>query len=160
MANRANLVNLDAMIIREDFAVKSAQTSAHYDKQDKISVRDFAADGLLGSLLRKPDFQRETNHWTPEQVVSLLECYVDGDLIPSVILWQSETATFVIDGGHRLSVLRAWVEDDYGDGHLSLSYFGTELSKEQKRVASRTRQLVESKIGRWSTLQKKGSSPI
>ncbi len=103
MANRANLVNLDAMIIREDFAVKSSQTPAHYDKQDKISVRDFAADGLLGSLLRKPDFQRETNHWTPEQVVSLLECYVDGDLIPSVILWQSETATFVIDGAIALA---------------------------------------------------------
>ncbi|MCB1569807.1 MAG: DUF262 domain-containing protein [Xanthomonadales bacterium] len=160
MANRANLVNLDAMITREDFAVKSSQSSPHYDKQDKISVRDFTADGLLGSLLRKPDFQRETNHWTPEQVVSLLECYVDGDLIPSVILWQSDTATFVIDGGHRLSVLRAWIEDDYGDGHLSLSYFGTELSKEQKRVASRTRQLVESKIGRWSTLQKKAKDSL
>jgi hypothetical protein len=115
---------------------------------------------LLGSLLRKPDFQRETNHWTPEQVVSLLECYVEGDLIPSVILWQSETATFVIDGGHRLSVLRAWIEDDYGDGHLSLSYFGTEISKEQKRIAQRTRQLIESKIGRWSTLQKKAKDSL
>src|SRR3546814_119216 len=160
MANRANLVNLDAMITREDFAVKSSQSSPHYDKQDKISIRDFTADGLLGSLLRKPDFQRETNHWTPEQVVSLLECYVEGDLIPSVILWQSETATFVIDGGHRLSVLRAWIEDDYGDGHLSLSYFGIEISKEQKRVAQRTRQRVESRIGRWSTLQKKAKDTL
>lgn len=160
MANRANLVNLDAMITREDFAVKSAQSSPHYDKQDKISVRDFTADGLLGALLRKPDFQRETNHWSPEQVVSLLECYVEGDLIPSVILWQSETATFVIDGGHRLSVLRAWIEDDYGDGHLSTSYFGNELTKEQKRVAQRTRQLIEAKIGRWSTLQKKAKESL
>lgn len=160
MANRANLVNLDAMITREDFAAKSSQSSPHYDKQDKISIRDFTADGLLGSLLRKPDFQRETNHWTPEQVLSLLECYVDGDLIPSVILWHSELATFVIDGGHRLSVLRAWIEDDYGDGHLSLSYFGTEISKEQKRVAQRTRQLIESKIGRWSTLQKKAKDSL
>lgn len=160
MANRANLVNLDAMIAREDFAVKSAQSTQHYDKQDKISVRDFTADGLLGSLLRKPDFQRETNHWTPEQVLSLLECYVEGDLIPSVILWQSETATFVIDGGHRLSVLRAWIEDDYGDGHLSLAYFGTEISREQKRIAQRTRQLIDTKIGRWSTLQKKAKESL
>lgn len=160
MANRANLVNLDAMIIREDFAVKSSQSSPHYDKQDKISVRDFTADGLLGSLLRKPDFQRETNHWTPEQVVSLLECYVDGDLIPSVILWQSETSTFVIDGGHRLSVLRAWIEDDYGDGHLSLNYFGSEISREQRRVAQRTRQLIEARIGRWSNLQKKSKESL
>ena len=153
MANRANLVNLDAMIMREDFAATSSQPATHYDKQDKISVRDFTADGLLGSLLRKPDFQRETNHWSPEQVLSLLECYVDGDLIPSVILWQSQTTTFVIDGGHRLSVLRAWVEDDYGDGHLSLAYFGTEISREQKRIAQRTRHLFESKIVRWSNLQ-------
>lgn len=160
MANRANLVNLDAMIAREDFAVISSQSPPHYDKQDKISIRDFTADGLLGSLLRKPDFQRETNHWTPEQVFSLLECYVEGDLIPSVILWQSETATFVIDGGHRLSALRAWIEDDYGDGHLSLNYFGTEISKEQKRVAQRTRELIESKIGRWTTLQKKAKDSL
>jgi hypothetical protein len=27
---------------------------------------------------------------------------------------------FVIDGGHRLSALRAWMEDDYGDGTISL----------------------------------------
>lgn len=160
MASRANLVNLDAMITREDFAAKSSQSSPHYDKQDKISVRDFTAEGLLGSLLRKPDFQRETNHWTPEQVFSLLECYVKGDLIPSVILWQSEVATFVIDGGHRLSVLRAWIEDDYGDGHLSLAYFGAEISKEQRRIAQRTRQLIESKIGRWTTLQKKAKESL
>lgn len=160
MTNRANLVNLDAMIIREDFAVKSSQNFTHYDKQDKISVRDFTADGLLGSLLRKPDFQRETNHWTPEQILSLLECYVEGDLIPSVILWQSETATFVIDGGHRLSVLRAWIENDYGDGKLSLAYFGTEISKEQKRIAERTRQLIDSKIGRWSILQTKAKESL
>src|SRR3546814_5902045 len=104
MANRANLVNLDAMITREDFAVKSSQSSPHYDKQDKNSIRDFTADGLLGSLLRKLDFQREPNHWTPEKVLSLLACYVESDLSPSIILFQSETANFVLHGGQRPSV--------------------------------------------------------
>ena len=42
---------------------------------------------------------------------------------------------FVIDGGHRLSALRSWVEDDYGDGHLSFKYFGSEnISQEQKKL--------------------------
>src|SRR4051794_11511525 len=50
-------------------------------------------------MLRKPGFQRETNHWTPVQVVSLIQCFVEGDLIPSVILWSSPTSVFVIDGG-------------------------------------------------------------
>ena len=126
------LVNLDAMITRADFA--QIQDDDHgYDTFDKISIHHFTNEGLTGKILRKPDFQRETNHWTPEQVVSLLECFVSGDLIPSVILWKSPTFLFVIDGGHRLSVLKSWVEDDYGDGYISLKYFREAISERQKR---------------------------
>ena len=60
---------------------------------------------------------------------------------------------FVIDGGHRLSSLRAWMLDDYGDGPLSLAFCGTEISEEQKRIAKRTRRLIETSIGRYSTLR-------
>ncbi len=118
MALRSNLVNLDAMIKREDFATSDAESSS-FENVSTISLRDFTKGGLIGPSLRKPDFQRETNHWSPEQVVSLLECFVNGDLIPSVILWQSPTYLFVIDGGHRLSALKAWIDDDYGDGPTS-----------------------------------------
>jgi hypothetical protein len=138
MAGRANLVNLDAMIKRADFASEEAEESL-FENVSTISVRDFTKGGLIGPNLRKPDFQRETNHWNPQQVVSLLECFTSGDLIPSVILWQSPTYLFVIDGGHRLSVLRAWIEDDYGDGPLSQAYFGGEISKEQKKIAEKWR---------------------
>ncbi|HCD8760911.1 TPA: DUF262 domain-containing protein, partial [Escherichia coli] len=111
MASKANLVNLDAMISREDFSAQS-DNDLSFESIQNIAMRDI---GMLSGLLRKPDFQRETNHWTPEQVVSLLKSFVTGDLIPSVILWKS-SFVFVIDGGHRLSVLRAWKENDYGDG--------------------------------------------
>ena len=141
-----NLVNLDAMIARADFSGQEEPTTS-FDNIASISVRDFTPAGMIGPHLRKPDFQRETNHWTPEQVVSLLECYVNGDLIPSVILWRSNSHVFVIDGGHRLSVLRAWVEDDYGDGPISQPYFGYEVSKEQKKVAKRARALIEERVG-------------
>ena len=43
----------------------------------------------------------------------LIESFLDGELIPAVILWQSATHIFVIDGGHRLSALLAWAHDDY-----------------------------------------------
>lgn len=154
MASRANLVNLDAMIKRADFASEEAEESL-FENVSTISVRDFTKGGLIGPSLRKPDFQRETNHWNPNQVVSLLECFTSGDLIPSVILWQSPTYLFVIDGGHRLSVLRAWIEDDYGDGPLSQSYFGGEISKEQKKIAQKTRSLINSTIGSWQHFQAK-----
>lgn len=148
MAGRGNLVNLDAMIKREDFAAGEGENST-FETINNISVRDLVSGGFTMPILRKPDFQRETNHWTPEQVVSLLECYVNGDLIPSVILWKSPSFLFVIDGGHRLSVLKAWVEDDYGDGQLSHKMFGHEISTEQKKAAEKTRKLVKERIGTW-----------
>ncbi|TCP73482.1 uncharacterized protein DUF262 [Pseudomonas putida] len=148
MALRSNLVNLDAMIKREDFAAEDSEASS-FENVSTISLRDFTPDGLIGPSLRKPDFQRETNHWAPEQVVSLLECFINGDLIPSVILWQSPTYLFVIDGGHRLSVLKAWIEDDYGDGPTSQTFFGYQISEEQRKNAQKTRNLVAKRVGSW-----------
>lgn len=158
MAGKSDLVNLDAMIKREDFAASDTGI-VDYDMVQRIAIRDFTPGGLMGPSLRKPDFQRETNHWVPEQVASLLECFVNGDLIPSVILWKSPTNIFVIDGGHRLSALRAWVEDDYGDGPLSSSFFGHEISDAQKKSAKRTRELVAAKVGPWKHFQTRSDDP-
>jgi HNH endonuclease len=60
---------------------------------------------------------------------------------------------FVIDGGHRLSALRAWMVDDYGDGPISLAFYGGDISEEQKRIAKRTRKLIETTVGRYSKLR-------
>jgi hypothetical protein len=154
MGSKTNLVNLDAMIERSDFAMQSSEDSS-YENVATISLRDFMEAGLTGQLLRKPDFQRETNHWKPDQVFSLLECFVNGDLIPSVILWRSNTFLFVIDGCHRLSVLKAWIYDDYGDGKLSYEYFGREISQSQKAAATITRNLINSNIGSWKSFELK-----
>lgn len=152
MAAKSNLVNLDAMIKRADFAHQQDEDSS-FETFNSIPARDLASGSPTVALLRKPDFQRETNHWTPDQVVSLLECYINGDLIPSVILWMSPSYLFVIDGGHRLSVIRAWMEDDYGDGQISHKLFGHDISAEQKKAAEKTRKLVKEKIGPWSYYQ-------
>lgn len=149
MTAKSNLVNLDAMIKRADFAHQQDENSS-FETFNSIPARELASGSPIVALLRKPDFQRETNHWTPDQVVSLLECYINGDLIPSVILWMSPSFLFVIDGGHRLSVIRAWMEDDYGDGQISHKLFGHDISAEQKRAAEKTRKLVKEKIGAWS----------
>lgn len=155
-----NLVNLDAMILREDFALQSKSTSPTFDNITTISVQNFLPGNFIAPILRKPDFQRETNHWTPEQVVSLLECFISGDLIPSVILWRSPTYLFVIDGGHRLSALRAWIEDDYGDGPTSKKFFGDNaIPKEQKLAAKKTRDMISEKIGSWQQFQSLANSP-
>lgn len=153
MSKSQFLVNLDAMITRADFAQTTGNDNSS-EIIDRISITDFTT-GLTGRLLRKPDFQRETNHWTPAQVFSLLECFINNDLIPSVILWKSPTFLFVIDGGHRLSVLKAWVEDDYGDGPLSLKYFGDSISSNQKKSAEKVRKLVADSFGTYQHIKTK-----
>ena len=51
--------------------------------------------------------------------------------------------------------MRAWIEDDYGDKSLSAKFYeGQEISKEQKKMAKKTRALVEEKVGRYSELCK------
>lgn len=146
----AGKVNLDAMIPRADFAATDEAYEMDLFTTFKISELDRKSP--IRSLLRKPDFQRETNHWTPAQVVTFLASFLDNELIPAVILWKSPRHLFVIDGGHRLSALRAWMEDDYGDGNVSMAFYNNEISEEQKRVARRTRSLVNTKIGKFSTL--------
>lgn len=148
----AQRVNLDAMIPREDFGRETDEGIS------KEQIRDFQisylrSDSPIQRQLRKPDFQRETNHWTPDQVVTFVASFLDEEVIPSLILWKSPAFIFVIDGGHRLSALRAWIEDDYGDGLISQAFYKGEIVDEQKKIAKRTRQLVEQKVGRFSTLQ-------
>jgi hypothetical protein len=155
MSRKNNPVNLDAMIPREDFAIESGKEAANFKRFDSIGVRELKNDSLILPLLRKPDFQRETNHWSPIQIVSLLECFVNGDLIPAVIVWGSSSYLFVVDGGHRLSAIRAWLLDDYGDGPVSSAYFGHAISKEQRRAAQATRELVDKSavLGKWQHLE-------
>jgi hypothetical protein len=154
MASKSNLVNLDALIKRADFGLESSENQ-EIEKTSSIGLRDLMENSLMVPNLRKPDFQRETNHWGPEQVVSFLESFVNGDVVPSVILWKSSTYIFVIDGGHRWSALRAWIEDDYGDNVISYDYFGRQISKEQKRTAEKTRNLIDNSVGSFKELQAK-----
>src|SRR5690606_31927122 len=40
--------------------------------------------------LKKPDFQRETNAWSPIQCKDFIESVFLGQIIPSIILWKSQ----------------------------------------------------------------------
>lgn len=148
----ADKVNLDAMIPRADFAATSSDESSA-EKIQSFSIEQLKQDSLLVHRLRKPDFQRETNHWDPQQILVFLKSYLDNELVPSVILWQSTSHVFVIDGGHRISTLRAWIEDDYGDGPISSKFYKGALPEDQKRVAKRVRTLITKEIGTYAMVR-------
>jgi len=154
----ASKVNLDALIFREDFAVIS-EGSATPAKQS-IQIGELERDAFFYGAIRKPDFQRETSEWTPDRVTGLIRTFIEGDLIPAVILWQHKELLFVIDGSHRLSALISWVQDDYGDGDRSQHFFEYTIPAEQAAIAKRTRKAVEKEFGSYKSHKEAILNPV
>lgn len=152
---KTDAVNLDALIPRQDLEVVDQSTNASTAPKDiPIPVSELATDKLHYRLLRKPSFQRETDDWSIDHVVTLLKSFRDGHLIPAVILWRGNTGyTFVIDGAHRLSALIAWVNDDYGAGLISSQFF-RDIPKRQKMIAEECRKQVASVVGTYAELSR------
>ena len=139
-------VNLDALIEREDFEVEENTNPG--TKKETISIEDIKADSFFISKIRKPDFQRETNEWDSERICELIKSFIEGDLIPAIILWRSTGRyLFVIDGSHRLSALSAWVNNDYGDGEISKQFYDGVIPDERLKLAEETRKLINKKVG-------------
>jgi hypothetical protein len=156
-----HLVNLDALIRREDFEVKTVPPPQPAQLTATMKVTELEANALTYQALRKPDFQRETANWPPEKIADFIRSFLDGDLIPSIILWRSPDSgnIFVIDGAHRLGALIAWVHDDFGDGNVSQAFFEHNIAPEQISAAKKTRAIVKKSIGSYLDIQYAGKNP-
>ena len=148
-------ITLDALIPREDLNILSTTgSSGNTRNKTTLSIEDLKYDSFFFSALRKPIFQRETNEWDAEKVCSMIESFVNDELVPAIILWRNQGGyIFVIDGAHRLSSLGAWINDDYGDGQISTSYYGNYISEEQRNIAEKTRKLVNDRIGAYKEIE-------
>ena len=154
----SNLVNLDAIIPREDWdALPDIPARDVGQSESKITFKciEFEKSGLAFKFLKKPEFQRETSSWEPYKVVNLIKSFLEGDLIPSVIIWTNPKSNnlFVIDGAHRLASLIAWIHDDYGNGKLSQTFFKEKIPPEQKNAHKKTKDLIEEKIGTYESIK-------
>jgi Protein of unknown function DUF262 len=152
-------VNLDALIKREDFETGGADGVA--GKEPIFKVEELSHDRMYFTVLRKPDFQRTTNNWTPEMIVDLVKSWLDGDLVPALILWHSKQSgkVFIVDGAHRLSALIGWVNDDYGDGPISNDFFD-DISPAQKKFHKTTQDLMAQRVGSYRELHRMAMNPL
>ena len=100
----ANNVFLDAMIMRADFGDIPEKEEAT-TKIVSLSLEGLKSTSYLVHQLRKPDFQRETNHWTPLQVVTFLKSFLDRELVLSIILGSRRAMrlSLMVDTGSALS---------------------------------------------------------
>jgi Protein of unknown function DUF262 len=154
-------VNLEALIKREDFNA-SAGSKPKQGTASTFKLDELQKDKLYYKVLRKPDFQRITDNWTPEMIVDFVVSFLDWDMIPSIILWHSQDTgnVFVIDGAHRVSALIAWVNDDYGNGSISREALNFEVPNKQIEFHEKTKALMaERKIGDYTRLYAIGLNP-
>jgi hypothetical protein len=155
----SDVVNLDALILREDFNSEEGAAAGEKGKFE-ASKTDLSKGESFYLTLRKPDFQRETAAWSPEAVCSFLESFVDGDLIPAVICWQSASRlNFVIDGAHRLSAVMGWLQDDYGAGDDSIKFYNNNIPLDQRKVHEKTRALINERIGSFKEIKAETDNP-
>jgi len=146
-------VNLDALIKREDFETGGADSVG--GKEPIFKVEELSHDRMYFTVLRKPDFQRTTNNWSPEMIVDLVKSWLDGDLVPALILWHSKQSgkVFIVDGAHRLSALIGWVNDDYGNGAISRDFFD-EIPPAQAKFHKTTQELMAQRVGSYKELHR------
>jgi len=121
-------VNLDSLILRQPF--ESVSDASVMGTDPLFRLEELQRTKMYFGLLRKPDFQRETAHWSPSVIVEFVRTFLDGGLIPSIIIWHSRDTNnvYIIDGAHRVSALIAWVNDDYGGGEISAEGVGARRS--------------------------------
>jgi hypothetical protein len=152
-------VNLDSLIKREDFETGGADGVG--GKEPIFKVEELSHDRMYFTVLRKPDFQRTTNNWTPEMIVDLVKSWLDGDLVPALILWHSKQSgkVFVVDGAHRLSALIGWVNDDYGNGTISTGFFD-EIPPAQVKFHKTTQELMAQRVGSYKELHRMAMNPL
>jgi Protein of unknown function DUF262 len=154
-------VHLDHLIKRQSLRYTSSLKDEEADargfplgQEDRgLRYSDIANDRWF-SFLRKPDFQRETNAWLPQDCVDFLDSVVNGRIIPSIILWQNKEngLIYILDGAHRLSVIRAWMKDDWGD--RAGTYYERRDRELVKRIADTVRTLANMKIGAFTEYER------
>ena len=141
-------VYLDHLIPRESLRFRRPQPQVISPEQKNLRLDDLR-NQQRNKYLRKPDFQRETWAWTPEDCVSLLESVTNEQVIPSIIMWSSQENgyDYILDGGHRVSVILAWMNDDWGDRLPPHMYRDQEHENAVKTAAREVRKLVAGRVG-------------
>lgn len=140
-----HLINRDSLLYRRT-ASQTSQAENRLSQPTYLTIPDLHGPKSKARLLKKPDFQRATWAWSPEECVELLESVLSERVVPSVIMWLSpDNFQYVLDGGHRISVLLAWIKDNWGDKLSEDAYRDATVQDNIRKAAQRVRELLRQK---------------
>ena len=140
-----NHIKRDSLLYRRSVGQRS-ETEDRVKQPDYLTIQSLFGKKSKARSLRKPDFQRATWAWSPEECVELLESVLYEQVVPSVIMWLSpDNFQYVLDGGHRISVLLAWIRDNWGDRLPDDAYRDATVQENIRKAAQRVRELLPQK---------------
>jgi hypothetical protein len=147
--------HIERIHLNREELLRHQSVPSNQDLPEYLSIQDlYGSDSWLSSL-KKPDQQRLTCLWTPEECVQLLEAVFNEQALPSIVLWRGpDGSRYVVDGGHRISTLIAWVKDDWGDRLPSGAYKDKAQESVSKVAANRVRTLLKERgVGTFNDYQ-------
>ncbi len=94
------------------FTTQYALEPRHFE----LKVKDLENSQIIEHLY-KADNQRSTEYWRLEEIVEFMqECMSNPNTWLTVLYWMDENGNiYVIDGGHRVSLLIAWIKRYFAD---------------------------------------------
>lgn len=145
-----HLIPSESLFTKGEYDKVGKSEEAKLHQKSNLDYRDFLDDvsGLtIWDRLRKPEFQRPTFCWEDEKYTNLLRALQNNRVIPGVIFWLNTSTghIFVLDGAHRLSTIRAWFLNDWGDSQKAQEY--NYLEEDEKAAAHRLRKLISDEVG-------------
>ena len=94
------------------FPTQYALKPRHFE----VKIKDLENSQIIEQLY-KADNQRSTEYWRLEEIVEFMqECMSNPNTWLTVLYWMDENGNiYVIDGGHRVSLLVAWIKRYFAD---------------------------------------------
>ncbi|MDM1328931.1 MULTISPECIES: HNH endonuclease [Acinetobacter] len=142
-----NIIQRKVMLVEE-----MSQSNQRYNFE--ISLTDFAEHPIIDRLY-KADNQRSTECWSVEEIHGFIDdCLMDRNVNLSILYWKDTNENlYVIDGGHRLSIIYAWVKRYFADEQVEDAPIFTNAQKKDIR-------LIRNNLGDLADFQKVCEDPV
>lgn len=149
MNESPSLVYLDHLLPRVSTQLPfPAQTSG---SAPTVRFNDLRGDWYF--RLCQPQWKHAAAQWTVDDCLGFLESVMQRRMIPSVLLWDDPVRRliFVLDGSHRIALLRAWMTDQWSPFRKPEELTEADWAQLQS-TAHTLREKVREEIGLFSDL--------
>lgn len=120
------------------FPTQYALKPRHFE----VKIKDLENSQIIEQLY-KADNQRSTEYWRLEEIVEFMqECMSNPNTWLTVLYWMDENGNiYVIDGGHRVSLLVAWIKRYFADEQvISAPNFNDQQKADLRYIRDRIKE--------------------